>query len=155
MPGKVEEFLSLSTKPAPPCRKSGAEKAERLMRASTPSGSAAAVACGPRQPHLGLSPPAPRSVRLAACRTTQIGEGISSSTPRADGTRGRRVRDPELQQQPLQAGTNFGFVNDGFRDAGFRLLFLRRARLRRLDEPARVVLDRGVGRGRRRSSSMR
>ena len=47
---------------------------------------------------------------------------------------------------------NFGFVNDGFRERGLPPPLVRRARLRRLDQPARVVHDRGLGRRRREAA---
>ena len=78
---------------------------------------------------------------------------LSASVPYTRSpTRPASTYDPRPEDGPtiLQFGGglfgrhNFGFVNEGFSEAGFRLLaFVRR--LRRLRPPARAVHDRGLG----------
>ena len=105
----------------------------------------------PGRQELGLS----WTVRAAAPDTSTGQGGRMPYAEIDDGVRlYYELTGPEDAPVVLQFGGglfgrhNFGLVNDGFRES-FRLLVVRRARLRRVLSAARALHDRRVGRRRR------
>ena len=156
---RFEEFLSLSTKPAPPCPKCGSKKVDPAVLADQHRVAAERRGLGPRRPQLGLGPfqwwsaflasDRGRQARtplqfenLARLRTPHGGSGTARGALTSAG-RGTDVPFAEIDEEVslyyeltgpedgpvvLQLGGglfgrhNFGLVNDGFRERGFRLL---------------------------------
>ena len=89
---RFEEYLSTSTKPAPPCPKCGASRPTRLFRASAPNGCRATWP-GSRQSQLGLT--RRRPIRMpSSC-------GFAASRHPGPDKEGRAVRTDRRRDPPL------------------------------------------------------
>ena len=154
---RFEEFLSTSTKPAPPCPKCGGDEGRAAPLEDQHRVAPERRRLGPRRPQLGLTAAATDAAigqtRLPRaeedrCRTRRSTR--DRALLRADRARRRAGRHP-VRRRPLRT-PQLRLRQRRLPRARVPAALVRRPRLRRIDQPARVVHDRGLGRRRREAA---